>query len=319
MKIYKLKNNYDDFSHFIEMRDYFVNDTWEWNSPVLNKIYRHEMGRSNKNLKNFKLDVSRKINYLILSDRAKPLFEEYGTFFEIETDSKRKKFVGFFPNKCIVSNELADLRISEYEISENGKLNLGNFFFKKEIESLDLDLFVVEGSSYIYVTDNFKEKLEKEGLGGFSFNALVYDSSQENYVDWKLKVIKEALESVKWGDVVRSAYKFNDDIACFEDIIKNRFLIEEQPFLELYEQYKDLIYLDDLDYPIISKYEVILAKNKNLLEQINRLRKFLSFLQEKNIFLKKKYRMLFPGVKYFNDGVMIGGHFAKGLKQDEDI
>lgn len=319
MKIYELKNNYDDFSHFIEMRDYFVNDTWGWNSPVLNKTYRHEMGRSNKNLKNFKLDVSRKINYLILSDKARKLFELYGTFFEIETDSKRKKFHGFFPNKCIVSNELADLRISEYEISENGKLNLGNFFFKKEIESLDLDLFVVEGSSYIYVTDRFKEKLEKEGLGGFSFNAVVYDSSQENYVDWKLKVIKEALESSKWSRIVRSAYKFNDDVTSFESIVENRFLVEEQPFLELYEQYKDLFYVDDLDYPTISKYEAVLAKNKNLLEQVNKLREFFYFLREKNIFLKNKYLVLFPKVKYFNDGAMVGGHFAKGLKQDEDL
>lgn len=43
MKIYELKNNYDDFSHFRELPDYFFDDTWGWSSPLLLKKYKHEM------------------------------------------------------------------------------------------------------------------------------------------------------------------------------------------------------------------------------------------------------------------------------------
>ena len=320
MKIYELKNNYDDFSHFIEMRDYFVNDTWEWNSPVLNKIYRHEMGRSNKNLKNFKLDVSRKINYLILSDRAKPLFEEYRTFFNIETDSKKKNFNGFFPNKCVIDSSFIDLRTSDYEVLEDGNLHLKNVFFLKNIENIDFELFVIEGqNSTIYITDKMKEKLERENLGGFSFNLIAYDSNKPDYSEWKLNVIKDGIKEHKWSDVIRKVYNFNGSVDGFEKIVENKFLVEEQPFLELYEQYKDFLYIQDSEYPLITKYEALCAKNEKLLDKVNQLRLFFSFLREKDIFIKSKYSMLCPKVDFFADGAMVGGRFIKGLKQDENI
>lgn len=53
-----------------------------------------------KGIKNYKKDIFLKGGLIILSEKAlkvlKPILEKKGQFVEVETDSKRKKFFGFY-------------------------------------------------------------------------------------------------------------------------------------------------------------------------------------------------------------------------------
>lgn len=315
MKIYELRENYNYSQFFIVGSNYFYNNTLYWHDTLKNETYFYEMRKSSKGVRNFNIDISVQLNHLLLSDRAKPLFEKFGDFFDVHTESKRKKFTGFFPNKCIVSNSVINSKLSDSRIMENENIIYDNVFFNKKIEDIDWDSFVVSDvASTIYISDKMKELLEATGLLGFE-SRLVYDSDLS--LNWKFDLIKDNLDCPNWGRIIREAYNFYGSLDDFESVVPDKELVEEQPFSEIYEQYKNDISSISDSYQYISKYHIKCALSKNLRDVTKKLSSFYSFLNEKGIFLKRRYIGLFPDVKMFADGVMIGGMFAKGLKIED--
>lgn len=176
IKVYELFCDYEKFSSFIlEDEDLdFYTKYWNWKhidlksyKPIKFKLYNSDKGK-----KNYQFDISQRDNLLILSERAvevlKPILQDKGQFIPIDTPSKRKKFVGFVPNKEVYSNYLADLDKSDWGENEKGKL-----FFKVVFKTYPRDeyIFTVDGSALrIYATEKFKELLEKNNLKGLDFH-----------------------------------------------------------------------------------------------------------------------------------------------------
>lgn len=303
MKIYEIRNSHllPQFSH--RGNGCFYNDTYSWKDELKNKDYFYESEK-------FKTDISVQVNHLILSDSAKPYFEKYGSFFEIKTLSKRKKFIGFFPNKCIVPSSVLNLKLSEFREVANNRITYDKVVFNKSIETISYEFFVVDTvHKSMYVSEKMKEILESSFLGLDFF--LIYDSSVE--LDWKFQVIKDGLDNPDYEDVIRKVYGFSGDVKDFDLYVTDKEIVEEQPFLKLYEKYQSQISTISKDYPLITEYQVLCVLDKNLRDFIPYLKKFNQFLIDKNIFLKTKYIGMFPSIEYFDDGVMVGGHFAKGL------
>lgn len=166
------------------------------NDKIKQEMYLYDITPALNGKKNFKFDVSLQNNHIILSDNACDLFENYGTFFDIKTASKRKFFKGFFPNKCVLDDSYLNLKTSDFKVLDSGNIAFSRVCFNKKIEDIDFELFVVNSVLLtIYVTDEFKKKIEQKGLLGLDF-ILVYDSSLP--VDWKFQVIKDALNDPAW-------------------------------------------------------------------------------------------------------------------------
>ena len=113
---------------------------------------------------------------LILSERAveclKDLLEKTGQIIPIITNSKRKKFYGFYANKNVYDLSLVNLEKSDYRQAERGKI------FHKVVlnESYPHDDYIFtirELAMKIYATDRFRELVEKHNLGGLRFDRVV--------------------------------------------------------------------------------------------------------------------------------------------------
>ena len=129
-----------------------------------------ELHKSESGKKNYQFDVCVDYCLLILSERAvevlKPILASKGKFITLDTPSKRKKYIGFYPNN-VYSNDLADLSKSDWGENDKGKL-----FFKVAFKNYPQDeyIFVVDGSALvIYATEKFKKLVEKNELKGLYF------------------------------------------------------------------------------------------------------------------------------------------------------
>ncbi len=312
MKIYELRNNFNYPQFSKKGTSVFTQNTLRWTDNLKEETYYYDIDSSLSGKKNFNVDISLQNNHLILSDKACELFKKYGTLFDVQTKSKRKLFRGFFPNKCISDSSYLNLRTSDFYILDNGNISFSHIYFNEKIKDIKLEVFVIDNVLLtIYVTDEFKKKIEQKGLLGLDF-ILVYDSSLP--VDWKFQVIKDGLDNPDYEDVIRKVYGFSGDVKDFDLYVTDKEVVEEQPFLELYEKYQSQISTISKDYPLITEYQVLCVLDKNLRDFIPYLKKFNQFLIDKNIFLKTKYIGMFPQIDIFEDGVMVGGRFAKGLK-----
>lgn len=175
-KLYKLYTDYENYSSFNEIYEKpesnFYMKNWNWKKIDLENFIplKMELHKSEAGKKNYQFDIC--VNYclLILSKRAvevlKPILEGKGQFIPLETPSKRKIYIGFYPNN-VYSNDLADLSKSDWGENEKGKL-----FFKMAFKKYPQDeyIFVVDGSALvIYATEKFKELVEKNELKGLYF------------------------------------------------------------------------------------------------------------------------------------------------------
>lgn len=175
-KLYRLYPDYENFSNFKEI---FINLESGFNIKYFNwkKIesdsyqpVKLELRKSENGKKNYQFDLTVDNNLLVLSEKAlkilKPILEGTGQFLEVITPSKRKKFIGFYPNN-VYSNDLADLSKSDWGENEKGKI-----FFKMIFQNYPQDeyIFVVDGSALvIYATEKFKKLLENNNLNGLCF------------------------------------------------------------------------------------------------------------------------------------------------------
>jgi len=181
--VYELRSNHDSFSHFDEknedVKNILVYRYWEWANIDLNTYQPVvlELGTSNFGKRNFKMDITIAANcLLVLSEKAveclKDLLEKTGQIIPITTDSKRKKFYGFYANKNVYDLSIVNLDKSDYRQAERGKI-FHKVVLNESYPKDDYIFTVRELAMRIYATDKFKELIEKNNLGGLRFDRTV--------------------------------------------------------------------------------------------------------------------------------------------------
>jgi hypothetical protein len=179
-KVYKLKNDLENYAHFLEIREnvdnMFIDKYWRWKEIDLNTYepVKYELCSGDNGKKNYKMDIAKtSMGLIIFSEKAinalKNILEKTGQIVPIITESKRKKFFGFYPNKNIYDDSIINFDKSEWRQAEKGKIFqkivLNNQYPKND--------YIFTLSSYAmgcFVTEKFKEIVEKNDLKGFEFN-----------------------------------------------------------------------------------------------------------------------------------------------------
>lgn len=181
-KVYRLKSDFKNNACFLEqytnVDNRFIKKYWGWKNidlstydPVVLKLSSGDNGRIN-----YKMDMSSFGGGLIIfSEKAinilKPILEKYGQIVPIITESKRKKFFGFYANKNIYDDSIINLGQSDYSHSEKGKLFykvvLNNQYPKNDY-MFTLSNYQVE----VFVTEKFKNLVGQHDLKGFDFTSV---------------------------------------------------------------------------------------------------------------------------------------------------
>lgn len=179
MRIYELQENLEEYSGFYEvfetLDETFFNKYCYWKEIDLYKYQpvKFRLFRNYKGLKNFKKDIALKSGLMILSQKAlevfKPFIENKGQIIQIETDSKRKKFFGFYPNNCGYSLEIVNLKKTDWIQAEKGKM-FYKFVFNNKYPKEDYLFTLNEALITIFVTEKFKDLVEKNDLKGLDFS-----------------------------------------------------------------------------------------------------------------------------------------------------
>lgn len=179
-KVYKLKSDSENYSFFLEQSNHvdnkFIRKYWEWKhidlnlyEPVIYKLYQGDNGK-----KNYQLDISSFGSGLIIfSDKAitflKEVLESCGQIVPIITESKRKKFVGFYANKNIYNESIINLNKSEFNQCENNKV-FRKIVLNHKYPKNDFMFVLVQDPTIVFVTEKFKHLVEKHDLKGFDFS-----------------------------------------------------------------------------------------------------------------------------------------------------
>ena len=182
MNIFELGSDFENYSSFIE--DYpkgcisiisrSIEQRWgafdDEFSPVTLKLQKSDNGQ-----KNYNFDFSAALKpFLIFSEIAieelHSLIVNHGQILPISSESKRKKFWGYYPINPIFN--CLDLTSSIYDQYEKGMVIQTPILLKERLPKSNI--FVInEDVSRIFVTEKFKEKVEKSGLLGFDFSRVV--------------------------------------------------------------------------------------------------------------------------------------------------
>lgn len=176
MKIYKLCGNPSDNSSFIEDLDYTDESIiakamkQKWKPFLTYQPISLILTSNKKGNKNYKFDFSSSLlPFCVFSEKAINVFHDTlksGQILDIITQSKRKKFLGFYPVKSY--SGVLDLNKSEYDRYPNG-FRIYKFVLHKDKLPID-DLFCIDESiSEIFVTERFKKIVEDNQLSGFVF------------------------------------------------------------------------------------------------------------------------------------------------------
>lgn len=89
-----------------------------------------------------------------------------GQFLPMQTPSKRKEFVGYYPTNPVPT--CLDLERSDYPHGERGKVIRRYVLITEQIT--DKWLFSVEEGSAVFVTDLFRATVEEKGFQGFDWS-----------------------------------------------------------------------------------------------------------------------------------------------------
>ena len=133
---------------------------------------RLELGRSDSGKKNYQFDFSGFLGpFLVFSESAltalADILEPRGQLLPVITESKRKKFFGYYPTNPL--SGCFDKEKSVYEEWPNGLKIEKTFLIAQNIT--DDYLFSIEESiSRVFVTDKFKQRVEDANLLGFDFS-----------------------------------------------------------------------------------------------------------------------------------------------------
>lgn len=122
--------------------------------------------------KNYKFDISTALRpFYIFSDKSVEvlgdILSQRGQFLEVEVESKRSKFIGYYPTKTLFN--CMDMNFSEYQEAGNGLIVRKPVLIHSEISD-DFLFTIQESISHVFVTEEFKKIVEKNNLKGFDFS-----------------------------------------------------------------------------------------------------------------------------------------------------
>ena len=131
-----------------------------------------ELGRSDSGKKNYQFDFSGALNpFLVFSESAltalADILEPRGQLLPVITESKRKKFFGYYPTNPL--SGCFDKEKSVYEEWPNGLMIRKLFLIAQNITD-DYLFSIEEDISRVFVTDKFKQRVEDANLLGFDFS-----------------------------------------------------------------------------------------------------------------------------------------------------
>ena len=135
--------------------------------PIKLELRRNELGK-----KNYQFDFSGFLGpFLVFSESAltalADILEPRGQLLPVITESRRKKFFGYYPTNPL--SGCFDKEKSVYEECPNGLMIRKPFLIAQNIT--DEYLFSVEEDiSRVFVTDKFKQRVEDANLLGLDFS-----------------------------------------------------------------------------------------------------------------------------------------------------
>ncbi len=178
-KIYKLKSDLENYSYFVEkythVDDAFIRKYWEWENIDLDTYQpvKYELDAAGNGKKNYQMDIARTNGLIIFSEKAinvlKDILEQTGQIVPIITESKRKKFFGFYANKNIYDDSIINFEKSDWRQAEKGKI-IRKLVLKTNYPKDDYLFVLFDEPMTVLVTEKFKELVEKNDLQGFEFN-----------------------------------------------------------------------------------------------------------------------------------------------------
>lgn len=178
-KIYRLRSDVTNFCSFIEIypegqesiigrsMDQLWQPFEQINTSITLKLRKNEEGK-----KNYQFDISGSLSpFFVISEKALDILEDIilprGQIFPVASDSKKKKFFGYYP-----TNSLSNC--FNYELSDYTKYPNGLMIYKPVLISKNISdeyLFSIEeGINWVFVTDKFKQRVEEAGLLAFDFS-----------------------------------------------------------------------------------------------------------------------------------------------------
>ncbi|MEE6076897.1 imm11 family protein [Avibacterium paragallinarum] len=180
MKVYELKRNFDESGGFV-LRLPPEKALDKFSILSLSHIYKgknlpdniiegeFKVFPSNQGKKNYKFDFHTEGNIFIISERiyeiVYPVLSTRGHFFNIKTDSKRKKYIGYHLTNVI---DCLDLNNSIYKKYENGIRVYKPVLFQNKING-EYIFQIKEDISRVFVTDKFQKILEENNILDFHF------------------------------------------------------------------------------------------------------------------------------------------------------
>ncbi|AFH94774.1 MULTISPECIES: hypothetical protein [Providencia] len=181
-KIYYLKSDAMNYCSFIQ--DYpareesiiarAMGQKWQkFNNTYTNIVL--ELRANDFGKKNYQFDFSSALSpFMVFSEGAlvslSDILSSRGQILPVKTESKRKKFVGYYPTNPL--SECFDRKNSVYREYPNGLMIEKPVLIKSNIT--DEYLFTIdEDISRVFVTDKFKQRVEDAGLTAFDFSVEV--------------------------------------------------------------------------------------------------------------------------------------------------
>ncbi|WP_049206277.1 hypothetical protein [Proteus mirabilis] len=131
-----------------------------------------ELRSNEQGKKNYQFDFSSALSpFMVFSEDAllslSDILSSRGQVLPVKTESKRKKFVGYYPTNSL--SGCFDRKNSVYREYPNGLMIEKPVLIKNNIT--DEYLFTIdEYISRIFVTDKFKQRVEDAGLTAFDFS-----------------------------------------------------------------------------------------------------------------------------------------------------
>lgn len=136
-------------------------------TPIVLELRRNDSGK-----RNYQFDLSSALNpFFVISEdtlnKLKDILEPRGQILPVITESKRKKFLGYYPTNPL--SNCFDKEKSIYREYSNGLMIEKPVLIASSIT--DEYLFSInEDISRVFVTDKFKKRVEEAGLLGFDFS-----------------------------------------------------------------------------------------------------------------------------------------------------
>ena len=178
MKIYILQSDFKNNSFFLQDK---TNDEgikgismdWKWNKPLNYKTASFKIYAGDNGKKNYKNDLSSETSpFYIISESTwnalKDILENRGVLLDIITESKQKRFYGYYNTNMLPTGAL-NKELSDYTEYSNGLLVREPVLNKSSITD-DFIFTIQESISHTFVTEKFKERVEQAGLKGFDFS-----------------------------------------------------------------------------------------------------------------------------------------------------